>query len=117
MDKTKRIFQRELDLRYFLNNQRILMTAIQGLLSGRQQTFVDQISSFVVHESTEAERSGSDDDFKNEMRHQYTGHIWKMLTSTRNMVDQRLIDAYKIQEINRKGLSSFESIKGDNKNR
>ena len=53
LEKTESIIEKELDLRHFLRNQRFMMTAIQGLLSGRQQTFIDQISTHVVDESTE----------------------------------------------------------------
>ena len=109
LQKTDRALRKELDLRTFLKNQRILMTAIQGLLTGRQQTFVDQVCNHVVHESTEYVNSCSEDGLKGEERFASLNHVWRMLNST-SLVDQRLIDAYKIREINRKGKRVFNHL-------
>ena len=76
------------------------MRGIMGLLSGRQQSFVNQISTPIVYESTDyRQESGSDLG--------YTGrsdlsHVWCMLNSD-NLVDGRLVDVFKIGQITRKG--------------
>ena len=88
LEKADSQLTKELDLRKFIMRQRVFLHSIQGLLTGRQQKFVSQMSQLIVHESS-ANQTSSD----NEHRHarqvilnQSLDHVWKMLNSD-NLVD------------------------------
>ena len=51
---------RELDLRRFIHWQRVVRTALLGLLSGPQSFLIDKMSQLVIRESSELDEKSSD---------------------------------------------------------
>ena len=74
------------------------MTAILGLLSGRQSFFVDKMSQMIIRESSNCEETSHDEELSDWEREDMR-HMQDMFTST-NKVDQRFIDLYKVREAN-----------------
>ena len=60
--KSQNKIQKELDILKFFYRQRITMTSLLGLLSGRQKFFVDKISQPLIRESSNFEVTSSDEE-------------------------------------------------------
>ena len=78
------------------------MTAILGLLSGRQSYFVDKMSQLIIRESSNLEETSDDSDLSDWQRDDMT-HMQEMFTSS-NKVDQRFIDLYKVRKAHQLGV-------------
>ena len=48
-----------MDLRKLIVRERVTLSAVLGLLNGRQSQFVDQMSSMIIYESTSSAKSDS----------------------------------------------------------
>ena len=72
------------------------MTAILGLLSGRQSYFVDKMSQMIIRESSNLEETSDDKDLSDWEREDMR-HMQHMFTSS-NKVDQRFIDLYRVRK-------------------
>ena len=51
---------KELDLQKFIYRQRVQTNALIGLLTGRQNVFVDKMSKLVIRESSDMAETSSD---------------------------------------------------------
>lgn len=102
MIKSQSSIGKELDLRKFIYRQRLFVTAILGLLSGRQSFFVDKMSQLMIRESSNLEETSSDaelSDWGNDDMH----YVKRMFESS-NKVDKRFIDMYKIRKAHQLGI-------------
>ena len=78
------------------------MTAILGLLSGRQSYFVDKMSQMIIRESSNLEETSDDKDLSDWEREDMR-NMQHMFTSS-NKVDQRFIDLYKVRKAHQLGV-------------
>ena len=90
-----------MDLQKFIQRQRVTLTAIIGILSQRQSVFVDKMSELVLRQSSESSASSSEDDELSDFRQENMEFARKMLTS-KNQIDKRLINLYKIHKVHQK---------------
>ena len=60
MMKSRSSIQKELDLAKFIQRQRITMTSLMALLSGRQKLFVDKMSQMLIRESSDMDMTSED---------------------------------------------------------
>ena len=93
---------KELDLRKFIYRQRLFVTSMIGLLSGRQSFFVDKMSQMMIRESSNLDETSSNGELsdwgKDDM------HYVKRMFESSNKVDQRLIDMYKVRKAHELGI-------------
>lgn len=66
--KSQSSLAKELDLRKFIYRQRITMTALLGVLSGRQSFFIDKMSQLTIRESSNLDETSSDADLSDWQR-------------------------------------------------
>ena len=66
MMKSQSYLNKELDLQKFIYRQRVQTYALMGLLSGRQNVFVDKISNLVIRESSDMAETSSDAELSGE---------------------------------------------------
>ena len=100
--KSQSKLQKELDLKKFIHRQRVTMTAILGLLSGRQSYFVDKMSQLIIRESSNLEETSDDTELSDWGRDDM--HHMKDLFNSSNKVDQRFIDLYKVRKAHQLGV-------------
>ena len=60
LNKSQSRLEKEMDLQKFIHRQRVFITAVLGLLSGRQSAFVDKYSQLVIRESSVTDGTSSD---------------------------------------------------------
>ena len=87
---------KEMDLQKFLHRQRIMSTALLGLLKGRQCSFIDKYSALVLRESTDMDVTSQDE----ELSDIGTGslHFVGSMVRSKEKVDKRLISLVKMRE-------------------
>lgn len=78
------------------------MTAILGLLSGRQSFFVDKMSQMVIRESSNLEETSSDNDLSDWQRDNMD--YVKKMTDSNNKVDKKLLNLYRIRKAHQLGI-------------
>ena len=78
------------------------MTAILGLLSGRQSYFVDKMSQLIIRESSNLEETSEDAELSDYKREDMK-YMQRMVAS-KNEVDQRFIDIYKVRKASQLGV-------------
>lgn len=96
--KSQSKISKELDLRKFIYRQRLQTTAILGLLTGRQNFFVDKMSQLVIRESSNLDETSDDSELSDWQ--QDNMDYAKALAESRNKVDERLINLYRIRKAN-----------------
>ena len=94
--RSKSRINKEMDLQKFLYRQRVAMSSLIGLLSRRQALFVDQFSQMVLRESSDAGDTSEDDELE-EFRDEDMTYAKSMMAS-KDVIDQRLINMYKMQK-------------------
>ena len=100
--KSQSSLGKELDLRKFIYRQRLFVTSMIGLLSGRQSFFVDKMSQMMIRESSNLDETSDDaelSDWGNDDMH----YVKRMFESS-NKVDQRFIEMYKVRKAHELGI-------------
>ena len=64
--KTRSSIKKEMDLVKFVQRQRMMVTSLMGLLTGRQKGFVDKMSKMLIRESSNWENTSLDDELSND---------------------------------------------------
>ena len=73
------------------------------MLNGRQSFFVDKISQLYIRESTNAEDTSSDSELSDDLKERLS--YAEKLTSSKNIVDQRLLNLHLVMQTNDLGHS------------
>ena len=100
--KSESSITKELDLRKFIYRQRVTMTALLGLLSGRQSFFIDKLSQLVIRESSNLEETSSDADLS-DWQHDNMDYAKRMALSS-NQTDQKFMNLYRIRKAHEAGI-------------
>ena len=87
--------KKELDLQKFINRQRVTMSAVISLLSSRQKLFCDKFSQLIIRESSDHTNTTSDADLSDWERQDM--QFAKKMTISKDSVDQRFVNLYKIR--------------------
>ena len=105
MEQSQNYLNQEMDLQKFIFRQRVQTSAILALLKGRQSEFVDKMSELVLQESTESDHiAESSDDELNIITHEISNQNLKLMSTSGNKTDKRLLDQYLIREAHKKGI-------------
>jgi len=102
MTKANSKFTKEMDLGKFIHRQRVMATALLGLLSGNQATYINKVSQIIVRESSNTETS--EDDELDYAREDIKTYVSRMVYGN-NKVDKKLIDAFRVRKADQLGLS------------
>ena len=78
------------------------MTALLGLLSGRQSFFIDKMSQLVIRESSNLEETSSDADLSDWNRDNMD--YAKRMALSSNQTDQKFISLYRIRKAHEAGI-------------
>ena len=100
--KAQSSLDKELDLRKFVYRQRLAMNSLIGLLTGRQNFFVDKLSQLIIRESSNLEETSSDQELSDWQRDNMT--YAERMTKSDNKVDNRLINLYRIRKAHQTGI-------------
>ena len=66
--KSRIQIDKELDLQKFIHRSRVQVTSMLGLLTAPQSVFVDKISQIVVRESTDFNKTSTDDELASKLK-------------------------------------------------
>jgi len=99
MVKSHSRISKELDLQKFIHRQRVFITAILSLMSGRQKQFIDKFSQLVMRESSDMNFTSSDAELSDWRKEDMT--FTQKMSSSKDPVDQRLFDIFKLRTYER----------------
>ena len=71
----------------FLHRVRLQVTATLGLLSRQQSIFVDKMSQIVIHESTDFDKTSTDEELREDMQNRDLDQAFRQMLKSKEKVD------------------------------